>query len=209
MIVEKIFKNKLDEYFAHQKEENVFYVTDLVKCPLTLKYENEYKDLAITNSLNSSAIMGTFIHSGLEDFLKSNFSNIQTEVPVEKEIVVQGKNIKIKGRVDAIIGTNGEKVVVEIKSGRSDKGIPHEHHIIQLRIYLWLTGIRKGLLLYITSDRIAEYSVNEPLDEAEIIRLVEETLKMSKAPRYQWECKYCVYAKVCSMVQQQNQNGNK
>ena len=201
MIVEKILKAKIDEYFSHQREENMLYVTDLVRCSMILKYEQEYKDLAIINSINASAIMGNFVHEGLEGFLKNVFSNVQTEVELVKEIVVEGKTLKIKGRADAIIEVNGEKVVVEIKSSRTDKGIPHEHHIIQLKIYLWMTGIKKGLLVYITPDRIAEYPVDEPLDDAEVAKLAEETLKLLKAPRYAWECKYCVFAKVCAVQQ--------
>jgi len=46
MIVERIYNHKLQDYLNHKKEENVIYVTDLVKCPLKKKYENEFKELA-------------------------------------------------------------------------------------------------------------------------------------------------------------------
>ena len=209
MIVEKVFKTKIDEYFSHvdKKEENMLYVTDLVRCPLIPKYEQEYQDLAIFSTLNAATILGNFVHAGLEQFLKSHFTDVQTEVELEKDLIIEGKVIKIKGRADAIMTFNGEKIVIEIKSGRTDKGIPYEHHLTQLKTYLWMTGIKKGLLVYITSDRIAEYQVNEPLDEAELLRLVEETLKKSKTPRYPWECKYCVYSKICP-IPQQSQSAN-
>jgi len=207
MITEKIFQSRINEYLSHQREENVLYVTDLVRCPLTLKYEQEYKDLATQNTLNPATILGTFVHEGLENLLKNVYSfNIETEVETERTVIIEGKAIKLKGRMDAVIEENGEKVVVEIKSSRSDRGIPYEHHKTQLQIYLWMTGIKKGLLVYTTPDRIAEFPVERPLDDSEAIKLIEETVKMAKAPRYQWECKFCIYSKVCQVIQQQAQN---
>ena len=197
MIVEKILKKKLEEYLSHVKEENTLYVTDLVRCPLKNYYEKIYKELAMSEVFTPSAILGDFVHVGLEDFIKNNFTNAQAEIDAEKVIPVDDKQIKIKGRVDAIAEIDGEKTVIEIKTARADKGLPHEHHKAQLQIYLWLTGIKKGLLVYITPDRITEYTVNEPLDDAVVIRLAEETLKMTKMPRYSWECKYCVFSSLC------------
>jgi len=208
MITEKILKLKVDEYLDHQKDENTLYVTDLVRCPLiSQKYEREYKDLAIINAVNAAAIMGNFVHDSLESFLIKNFNNTQTEVEVEKKISIDGKEITIKGRMDAVIENNNEKIIVEIKSSRSDRGIPHENHKIQLKTYMWMTGIRKGLLLYITPDRITEFEEIEPMTDEEIMRLAEETIKMTKTPRYQWECKFCAFSKVCQ-IGQQNQNTN-
>ena len=197
MIVEKVLRKKLEEYLSHVKEENTLYVTDLVRCPLKNYYEKTYKELAMSEVFTPSAILGDFVHAGLEDFIKNNFANSQAEMDVEREILVNGRQIKIKGRIDALAEIDGEKTVIEIKTARADKGLPHEHHKAQLQIYLWITGIKKGLLVYVTPDRITEYPINEPLDEAVVIRLAEETLKMSKTPRYSWECKYCVFSSVC------------
>lgn len=197
MLVEKIFKKKLEDYLSHIKEENTLYVTDLVRCPLKNKYEKIYKELTLSEVFTPSAILGDLVHAGLEDFIKNNFSNAQVEVELEKDIQVNDRPIKIKGRMDAVAEIDGERTVIEIKSARADKGLPHEHHKVQLQIYLWLTGLRKGLLVYITPDRVTEYEIKEPIDEAGAIRLVEETLKGNKAPRYPWECKYCVYSNVC------------
>lgn len=197
MIVEKVLRKKLEEYLSHVKEENTLYVTDLVRCPLKNHYEMVYKELAMSEVFTPAAILGDFVHAGLEDFIKNNFTNAQAEIEVGKEILVNDKQIKIKGRIDAVAEINGEKTVIEIKTARADKGLPHEHHKAQLQIYLWITGIKKGLLVYITPDRITEYPVNGGIDDASVIKLAEDTLKMSKTPRYTWECKYCVFSSVC------------
>ncbi|MBB5253896.1 CRISPR-associated protein Cas4 [Sulfurisphaera ohwakuensis] len=197
MLVERIFKKKLEDYLTHTKDDNTLYVTDLIRCPLKIQYEKTYKELAISEVFTPSTILGDMVHEGLENFIKNNFSNSQVEVEIEREIPVNNKQVKIKGRIDAIAEIDGEKVVIEIKSARADKGLPHEHHKVQLQIYLWMTGIKKGLLVYITPDRVTEYEVNEPADEVGVIRLAEETLKRTKVPRYPWECGYCVYSSVC------------
>ncbi|BFH72731.1 CRISPR-associated protein Cas4 [Sulfurisphaera javensis] len=197
MLIEKIFKKKLDDYYSHVKEENTLYVTDLIRCPMKVYYEKVYKELALAEIFTPATVLGDMVHTGLEEFIKSAFPNSQVEVEIEKEIPVNNQTIKIKGRMDAIAEIDGEKVVIEIKSARADKGLPHEHHKAQLQIYLWMTGIKKGLLVYITPDRITEYEIKEPADEIGVIRLAEETLKKSKVPRYSWECSYCIYSSIC------------
>ena len=199
VISEKLREEKENEFekFISVKEENTLYVTDFVRCPLKNYYEKIHKELAKSGVFTPSIILGDFVHVGLEEFIKNNFANAQTEVDVEREIIVNGRQIKIQGRIDALAEIDGEKTVIEIKTTRSDKGLPYEHHKAQLQIYMWMTGIKKGLLVYVTPDSITEYPINEPLDEAVVIRLTEETLKMSKTPRYSWECKYCVFSSIC------------
>ncbi|QGA55159.1 CRISPR-associated protein Cas4 [Sulfolobus sp. E5-1-F] len=197
MITEFLLKKKLEEQLGHIKEENAIYVTDLVKCPRKVKYESEYKELAISQVYTPSAILGDILHLGLENLLKENFT-AETEVETQREIQVQGKVYKIKGKADAIIkNDNGESIIIEIKTSRSDKGLPLIHHKMQLQIYLWLFSAKKGILIYITPDRIAEYEINEPLDEATIIRLTEDTITLRNSPRFNWECKYCIFSVIC------------
>ena len=203
MIVERIYNHKLQDYLSHKKEENVIYVTDLVRCPLKIKFESQYKELALTDFFIPAGVMGDLVHTGLQQFLKKEF-NADVEVNGEKEVSIDGKTIKIKGRADAIIQKDGDKVVVEIKSARADKGLPLEHHRIQLQIYLWMFEAKKGILVYITPDRVTEYEIDEPLDDAVVLKLVEETVKVSKSPRYFWECSYCQFNIICPNKKVQN-----
>ncbi|ACP36263.1 CRISPR-associated protein Cas4 [Sulfolobus islandicus Y.G.57.14] len=197
MITEFLLKKKLEEQLSHVKEENTIYVTDLVKCPRKVKYESEYKELAISQVYAPSAILGDILHLGLENLLKENFT-AEAEVETQREIQVEGRVYKIKGKADAIIkNSSGESIIIEIKTSRSDKGLPLIHHKMQLQIYLWLFNTKKGILIYITPDRIAEYEINEPLDEATIVRLAEDTITLRNSPRFNWECKYCIFSVIC------------
>ena len=194
MIVERIYDRKLQDFSRHKKEENVFYVTDLVRCPLKVRFEKQYKELS--DSFTPAAVMGDLVHSGLEQFLKEEF-DAEVEVDVEKEVSIDGKIIKVRGRADAVIQEDGERVVVEIKSSRADKGLPFEHHRTQLQVYLWMFEARRGILIYVTPDRITEYEVDEPLDEATVLNLLVEVIRASRAPRYFWECNYCKFNVIC------------
>jgi len=196
MIVERIYSRKLQDYLQHKREENTIYVTDLLRCPLKLKYESQFRELTSGDFFIPAGIMGDFVHVGLEDFLKKEF-DAKVEVEGIKEVNVEGKTIIIKGRADAILEKDGEKIIVEIKSSRADKGLPFEPHKVQLQIYLWLFGARKGVLIYVTPDRITEFEVSEPIDESILLRLVRETIEARKAPRYPWECGYCRFNIIC------------
>jgi hypothetical protein len=57
-----------------------------------------------------AVLLGDLVHAGLEDFLKKEL-NAELEVEGEKEIPVNGKAIKVKGRADAIINQNGEGIM--------------------------------------------------------------------------------------------------
>lgn len=104
-----------------------------------------------------------------------------------------GREVEVRGRCDMILEVNGLRVGVEIKSSRSDTGIPKEHHIDQARIYNWLFGLLKTYLVYITPDRIAQYVVKEAAPYEEIISRISSRTY----PRYLWECRYCEYSVMC------------
>ena len=44
-----------------------------------------------------AALLGDLVHAGLEDILKKDF-NAEVEVEGEKEILVNGKEIKVNGK---------------------------------------------------------------------------------------------------------------
>lgn len=178
-----------------EKLDNEFYVTDLIYCPLKYKYQKLYKELTIASAVSPITMLGEFAHYGIEKILIDIFGvdNIKTEVKCEKGIEVDGMAYTIKGRIDAVIGD----YIVEIKTGRSNTSIPQQHHIMQTRIYLWLIGYKKALLLYITANRITEYFIDKPATDGEIIDLIRSTISGAPAPRYQWECNYCTYSLLC------------
>ena len=196
-IVENLYRWKVEEYRerVEKKLENEIYVTELLLCPLKSRLAKQYPELALSRVFDPPLFIGDMVHRGLQQTLKEIFGeeNVEVEVEVEREVAVDGQSYVIRGRIDAVIGDT----VVEIKSGRSDVGIPHKHHVDQLRLYMWMRGAAKGLLLYVTNDRITEYPVEQPMSDGEVMDLVRSFLKGEPAPRYPWECNYCPFAVVC------------
>jgi CRISPR-associated exonuclease Cas4 len=186
MIAEKIFQWRLTEHFKHRREPGTLYVTDLIYCPNRVVLEEQNPALAVSEVYNPTTITGSIVHTGLQTLLKEWFE-AQPEVEGEMKI----GETTIKGRIDALIGRTG----VEIKTARSDTGIPQPHHIEQCIIYNTMFNLEKTILIYLTPDRITEYEVSKQYGEPEIVKLA--TSKQS--PRYPWECQYCRYSILCSL----------
>jgi len=200
MIVELLYEDRLKEYLERwrerEEEKNVVHVTELLTCPLKIEFLLKYPEVGKGQLLNSAFLMGVLLHKGLVKFLSE-----QSTYKVLEEVEVKRKigEWTVKGRVDAwLVREDGEEIIVEIKTSRRDIGIPYQHHIEQLELYLWLTGVKRGLLVYITPDRITEYEVNTPATDEEVMMYIEDFIKKSKVPRFDWECKVCQWANICN-----------
>lgn len=179
-----------------RKMENEIYVTDLVYCPLKYRYQREFVDIAIASSISPATLLGEFVHKGLEKLIQEVLgpaAMVAVEVERERDVVVDGVRYIVKGRVDMVV----EDVVIEIKSGHGGLGIPLAHHVLQARLYLWLTGLPKAVLLYVTRNRLAEFVVSEPSTDGEVSDLIRSLVSGRPAPRYTWECRYCPYSMLC------------
>ena len=190
-ITKILYDEKLKEYkdrIEDLKSEDVIYVTDLVYCPLKRLFRVRYPEL--TFSFEPYYVVGEAIHRGIQSILLEKGFEVEKEI--EKTVEVEGKKYRVKGRMDAY----SPQLVVEIKTGRSGQNIPYEHHVMQLKIYLAMTGVDKGLLFYATSDRVSEYYVYRD-DGLDLENLVEKHLKLERVPMWDWECRLCVFSKLC------------
>jgi len=94
-----------------------------------------------------------------------------------------------------------ENKLLEIKYQTRIVELPQEHHLLQTRIYEWLTGL-PAELMYITPDGIKGYLAGEPLTDEEMIGLV----KNPKSPMWTWECRYCSYSRFCPKSSMPSEN---
>lgn len=196
-ILYSIQKKEFEEHVEEMSKPNIVYVTELTAC--SHKYVLRQKFSELIFSFEPNIILGSLIHRGLEDILEAE--GYKREVPVQKEINIDGSKYTIKGRIDAL--NEEEQIVVEIKSARSSQGTPHPHHILQLQIYLEMLGYKKGILVYITPDRMLEYTIEyTPID---LKNYLIETINDLKHPRWHWECKYCIFNRICPYRVEQTQ----
>lgn len=181
----KDFNEKLKEL----RDPRVIYVSDLISCSHKRVFRIKFPELQFR--FEPTMILGELVHRGLEDVLRKK--GFEQEVSIEKTVEINGKTYVVKGRIDAFNASDG--VVIEIKTARSSQGVPHRHHILQIQIYMNMVDAKEGLLIYITPDRILEYKlIKETID---IDELVKETINDAVHPRWDWECRYCIYNKMC------------
>jgi CRISPR-associated exonuclease Cas4 len=194
-LIKEIYRLRKEERDKHVREPDVYYVTDLVRCPLKREFELRYPEISLYEIMSPPTILGEFVHKGLQKLLTEIYgSDVEIEVEGEKKLSLpQGNVVRVKGRCDAIVKRDNKKIGIEIKSGRSDYGIPLEHHMDQARIYNWLFDLDETYLIYITYERVAQYKIKDKISEEElIIRITSNTY-----PRYVWECSYCPFSIIC------------
>ena len=187
MFVEAIVKQKYEEQIKKlmEKQDNEIWVSELVQCKQKSTFAKQFYFLF---TIEPRLILGEIVHRGFLEWLKEEFGyNIEVEVKTEFEGYV------ISGRVDAM---NSDEVI-EVKYAADVKdNQPYEHHVQQLRIYMWITQAKRGKLLYITPQRILEFEVTTPMRDDEVLMLIDNW----KSPRYEWECKYCSFSRICSQA---------
>jgi len=117
---------------------------------------------------------------------------------VEGEMDLGG--LKVRGRADLLLPDR----VVDIKYARStSRGLPHPHHVAQVRLYMRMFGRPKGSLLYVSPDRVAEVdesvepSLAQPMSDEEIKQLLNRALGGAGPAYPEWECDYCTWSGAC------------
>lgn len=195
-IVSLIYSYTKSEREKHKKERGIVWVTDLVRCPLRATYEELYPELSLQDIFKPSLIVGSLVHRGLESILRDLIQGfvVETEAEGSKDVTLyDGSTVTVRGRLDIVLSRDSERIAIEIKSSRSDRGIPQRHHVDQVRAYNWLADLSGSILLYVTPTRITQFYIEDRMDSSEVV----DRITSKKAPRYSWECAYCVYSVMC------------
>jgi len=184
MIVERILEVEIKERLEHmqKRDKNEIWVSELIQCKQKAKFTQEFPEIM---TIEPRLILGKIVHQGLQKFLEEKFE-ADIEVECSKEI----EEYIIKGRIDALT----ESRVIEIKYAQDVVGgKPYDHHIEQVKLYMWLTGRMEGILIYITPKRLLEFTIQTPATDDQVLWLIDNW----RSPRYDWECKYCSFAVIC------------
>jgi len=198
-ILKVLYLNKLKEHeerLLELQDEKIIYVSDLVSCSHKRVLRRHYPEVYF--QFEPVPFLGTLAHIGLEKTLEEQGLKIEEEFQVPFDL--EGTIYTIKGRVDA----RGENFIVEIKTSRSDQGIPRLHHVLQLQLYCMFLEVEEGILIYVTPSRVAEYNVKRT--DIDLRTLVEETVMDLRHPRWEWECKYCPFLKLCGYAVKKPKN---
>lgn len=195
MIVEKIFRAYLDfvqEKYKHEHLKDKIHVHDLIRCKHKSQMEAIFPELAST----ASPIF--LLGEALDEFIKALvlnkkemlFADLETTSgEFTKDITFKESKITLIGKPDIVL----KDIVIEIKYSRNIEDKPLDHHINQLKLYMFLTDKSKGILIYFTPQGLREYVFDEVISE----EFVRELLATWASPRYEWECQYCNFRNIC------------
>jgi CRISPR/Cas system-associated exonuclease Cas4 (RecB family) len=180
-------RERLREKFAKEGKK-LFFVHELCECSEKRKMRLRFPEIEKATTYNPRFALGQLV----EDALKYRFQD-EGENVYMKELTTNDGNYVISGMIDII--DSETKTPIEIKYQTSLQKSPQEHHILQMRAYLWLLNAKGGEIIYISPEGLKTYAVSEPLTDGEVKALIKE----EKAPRWiEWECQYCPYQQFCN-----------
>lgn len=168
-----------------EKGKEVMFVHELCECTYKRKLRLKFPEVEKASFFNPRFLVGYFVELAVKILL-----NDQKDHPVFKELVVDSKQVIIYGHVDAFFN----EVPVEVKYQTDLQGIPHEHHVLQLKLYSWLTNSPYGLLFYISPEGIKIFKIENDFNDEKVIEL----LTRDSSPMWkEWECNYCIFERFC------------
>lgn len=212
-----------------------FYPSSVGKCLKAIVYQmNGVQAGQIEPRALSIMSNGTAFHDRMEHTIKQAGIMVASELPLKNpELLISGrldliiknfedhkpnKNIIKLASDDGTVvyeGPSNDVLIVELKS-INDKGFqylqkknePKEEHVQQLQLYMHMTGIHRGLLLYENKNdqTLMDFWVDydKYIADAVMLKIKKAAYyyKNGKYPNrdYQkdsFQCKYCNYRSIC------------
>ena len=109
-------------------------------------------------------------------------------VAIEKEFVKDG----VHGIVDALFRRGNELIVVDWKTGKGQADLTDDI-IVQLNIYMWLTGAHRAYVLFLEYNNFRE--VTRRVDVEELVSIIKEDKAF--VPRRGPHCSTCEFQIAC------------
>lgn len=196
------------------KEVGRYYPSQIGSCLRKIWYSYKFP-VETSPELVKIFELGNIMHDFVVKVLKSeknpDVELVSTELPFKQEY----EDFLVSGRIDNVIvvKASGKSILVEVKStGNVDfvaEAMPH--NIVQLQLYMHVTGIHNGILLYVDKRNLKSkvfsiaYSEQEALKIIDRFKALNKFLKMDAIPDAEarekrntiWMCKYCEYRDKC------------
>ncbi|RLE56115.1 MAG: hypothetical protein DRJ40_06870 [Thermoprotei archaeon] len=159
-------------------------VYELCGCKQRATFNRTLPHIVIANSIKPINIVSEAIHEGLESILG------YSEKVFSKTIDVGGTRYTIYAQPDYFDG----EVLIDFKFTTAPlETLPKERHIMQVKLYKWVTGAKKAYILYLSPRGIREVEVTEEFTDEDVRKLIESW----SSPRDPRECGECPYKYFC------------
>jgi CRISPR-associated exonuclease Cas4 len=173
----------------HEKHKlPVIFVHELLQCPLRQDFAQKFPEVEMASLYNSRFVVGYLIEEAVKKITGAR------ELECHRIVETQNGKYVVAGTADAFL--EEEDAILEVKYLTGMFGAPHEHHILQLQLYLYLSGKKKGEL-WMFSPEGALFQPVEPASEQQVAELVESHTAKNPAPKWEWECTHCLYEEWC------------
>jgi len=191
-LIEKILRTLLDhviekyhKWLLERKAmPNEIAVYELCSCRQKSIFNRSLPELILSESLRPGSIIGELIHEGLEKIFGYE------EKVFKKSIDIEGVKYTLCGQPDYFDG----EVLIDFKyTTAPEHTLPKEHHLLQVKLYKWITEAKEAYILYITPRGLFTIKVEECLADDDVRRLFETW----SSPRFPWECAQCLYRSHC------------
>ena len=218
------FNKMIDNYLFREqspKKPGRYYPSEIGMCLRKVWYSYRFPQ-KIEPRLLKVFELGNILHDFAVKVMQSNKNPevelLQYEMPIKLEV----EDFLISGRVDdlLLLKADGKNVLVEVKSCKSVEFIhgPQPHHATQLQLYMHITGVHNGVLLYIDKSsldsRVFTVAYNPVTASSIILRfkslhaaLLGNTLPEAEAKKnseMSWLCRFCEHKAFCD----QNSTGS-
>lgn len=191
-----------------------YYPSEIGSCLRKVWYSYKFPretDMELTKIFELGNLIHDFVSTVIESEKNPHVELIEKELPLKLET----KDFIVSGRLDdmLLLKENGKKVLVEVKSTKSTEYTrePSRSHVMQLQLYMHITGVHDGVVLYVDKNNLKSKSFSVRYDEVmakEIldrfmelnICLVSNQLPLDEAkrdPSLMWMCRYCEYSGMC------------
>lgn len=194
----------VDDLFKPKDYENLHPSSECLMCMRRLYFEKNPKyDDVLLNKIDTELQVTFKIGHALHGMIQHWFENMDEigGMPdlVENEAKVHDERLRIAGSIDSILAFPGvdANVPIEIKTKTADlfKGMlqPDPAHRLQIGMYLMLTGLPYGILLYVSKDRPHSFRefVVEQMDMGPTLRRwkqVKDALAVGSPGMLPYEC---------------------
>jgi CRISPR-associated exonuclease Cas4 len=179
-----------EELRAKYQEEGrkLLFVHELCECSYKRVMRLRFPEIEKAETYNPRFALGQLVEEALKHRFQDGEGHNHT-----RELMVDGQCCLISGMIDIIDPETSVPIEVKYQTALQNK--PHPHHLLQLKLYLWLLNVKKGELLYISPEGLKSFTVKKPSTDKEVIKLIKD----GKAPRWpEWECYYCPYQQFCN-----------
>jgi len=213
MFTEMVDKHLSTVHKVNKRKKNVFHPSFMHNAcmrAIVYNYKGEGDFVVTDPKLKRIFANGDDVHDRVQTMLKG------CKVLIKKEAPVKHKKYRISGSCDGILrrSNSNEKLALEIKSINT-KGFewalktgPKPEHINQVRIYMWLLKIEKGILYYECKNdqRHAAWLVEQDENTInEVKKKIEdaiEYIEKNEIPDMCYneilrECDWCNYQVIC------------